>query len=177
MSDEAEYGLRIAPDVKLGARVSLHGFVNLYGCEIGDDTRIGTFVEIQKGARIGARCKVSSHTFICEGVTVEDEVFIGHGVTFVNDRFPRAVNPDGTLQADEDWVCQETLVGKAASIGSGSTILGGVAIGSNAMVGAGSVVTKDVAAGAVVAGNPARPLPRSSPRVVPASTQTGQAAD
>jgi len=158
MIEELADGVRIAPDVELGARVRLHGFVNLYGCRIGDDTRIGTFVEIQKGAKIGARCKVSSHTFICEGVTLEDEVFVGHGVMFVNDRFPRAVNPDGSVQSDADWVCLKTTVEKGASIGSGSTILGGLTIGRNAMIGAGSVVTRNVPPGAVVAGNPARPL-------------------
>jgi acetyltransferase-like isoleucine patch superfamily enzyme len=161
MIEELADGVRIAADVKLGERVRLHGFVNLYGCQIGDDTRIGTFVEIQKGARVGARCKVSSHSFICEGVTIEDEVFIGHGVMFVNDRFPRAVNADGTMQSDADWTCLKTTVEKGASIGSGSTILGGLTIGRNAMVGAGSVVTRSVAPGVVVAGNPARPLPET----------------
>lgn len=149
---------RIAPDVKLGAGVALHGFVNLYGCEIGEDTRIGTFVEVQKGAVIGARCKISSHSFICEGVTIEDEVFIGHGVMFVNDRHPRATNADGVPQSESDWVCQKTLVCQGASIGSGCTILGGLTIGRRAMVGAGSVVTRDVEPGAVVAGNPAGSL-------------------
>ena len=158
MIEELADGVRIAPDVKLGARVRLHGFVNLYGCQIGDDTRIGTFVEIQKGAKVGSRCKISSHSFICEGVTLEDEVFVGHGVMFVNDRFPRAVNPDGSMQADADWDCLKTTVERGASIGSGSTILGGLTIGRNAMVGAGSVVTRNVPPGAVVAGNPARPL-------------------
>ena len=146
----------VAPDVKLGQRVKLYAFTNLYGCEIGDDTRIGTFVEIQKGARVGARCKISSHTFICEGVTLEDEVFIGHGVTFINDRFPRATKADGSLQTEADWKCDPTLVKRGAAIGSGATILCGVTIGECATVGAGSVVTKDVPAGAVVAGNPAR---------------------
>ena len=146
----------VAPDVKLGQRVKLCAFINLYGCEIGDDSRIGTFVEIQKGARIGARCKISSHTFICEGVTVEDEVFIGHGVTFINDRFPRATRTDGSLQTEADWKCDKTMVKHRASIGSGVTILCGVTIGERATVGAGSVVTKDVPADAVVAGNPAR---------------------
>lgn len=149
----------VAPDVKLGQRVKLYAFTNLYGCEIGDDSRIGTFVEIQKGARVGARCKVSSHTFICEGVTVEDEVFIGHGVTFINDRFPRATKADGSLQTAADWKCEPTLVKRGASIGSGATILGGVTIGERATIGAGSVVTKDVPADAVVAGNPARVRP------------------
>ncbi len=156
---------RIAPDVKLGQRVKIYAFTNLYGCEIGDDAKIGTFVEIQKGARVGKRCKISSHTFICEGVTIEDEVFVGHGVTFINDRFPRATNPDGSLQTEADWKCVGTLVKKGASIGSGSTLLCGVTIGERAIVGAGSVVTKDVPEGAVVAGNPARFL-RSSGNLV-----------
>ena len=154
--------IRVAPDVKLGRDVRLVAFVNLYGCEIGDETRIGTFVEIQKGARIGARCKISSHTFICEGVTIESEVFIGHNVTFVNDRFPRATTDDGAPQTEADWACQTTLVRHGASIGSGTTILGGVTIGERAMVGAGSVVTRDVPAGATVAGNPARILTKRS---------------
>lgn len=148
--------LRVAPDVVLGRGVTMHAFVNLYGCEIGNDTRIGTFVEIQKGVVIGERCKISSHTFICEGVTIESGVFVGHGVTFINDRFPKAVNADGSVKGTADWECQSTLVKQGASIGSGSTILGGVTIGENALVGAGSVVTKDVPPGAVVAGNPAR---------------------
>ena len=152
---------RIAPDVKLGQRVKVFAFTNLYGCKVGDDSKIGTFVEIQKGARVGARCKVSSHTFICEGVTIEDEVFIGHGVTFINDRFPRSTNADGKLQTEADWNCVGTLVKRGASIGSGATILCGLTIGERAIVGAGSVVTKDVPAGAVVAGNPARILRRS----------------
>ena len=151
---------RIAPDVKLGQRVKVFAFTNLYGCAVGDDSKIGTFVEIQKGARVGARCKVSSHTFICEGVTVEDEVFIGHGVTFINDRFPRSTSPDGKLQTEADWNCIGTLVKRGASIGSGATILCGITIGERAIVGAGSVVTKDVPEGAVVAGNPARILHR-----------------
>jgi len=156
MTEGSTHSLRIAPDVRLGERVKLHAFVNLYGCSIGDDTRIGTFVEIQQGVMIGARCKISSHTFICEGVTIEDEVFIGHGVTFANDKFPRATNPDGSLQSGDDWTCLKTVVGKGASIGSGSAILGGLMIGANAMVGAGSVVTRDVAPDTVVAGNPAK---------------------
>ena len=147
---------RIAPDVKLGRNVRLHDFINLYGCEIGDEVKIGPFVEIQKGAKIGSRCKISSHTFICEGVTLEDEVFVGHGVTFTNDRLPRATNQKGKLQTEADWKCIPTLVKRGASIGSGATVLCGITIGENAMVGAGSVVTRDVPAGAVVAGNPAR---------------------
>lgn len=149
---------RITNDVKLGKDVELHGFVNLYGCEIGDGTRIGCFVEIQKNAVIGARCKISSHSFICEGVTLEDEVFIGHGVMFANDKYPRATAADGALQTAADWQCQRTLVKRGASIGSGSTLLGGIVIGEHAMVGAGSVVTADVPAHATVAGNPARLL-------------------
>ena len=154
---------RVAPDVKLGAGVRLFAFVNLYGCEIGDETKIGTFVEIQKGATIGARCKISSHTFICEGVTIENEVFIGHGVTFINDRRPRATAADGALQTEADWECQRTLVRRGASIGSGATLLGGVTVGEGATVGAGSVVTRDVPPHATVAGNPARILQSSAP--------------
>ncbi len=149
---------RIAPDVKLGQRVKVYAFTNLYGCTIGDDVKIGTFVEIQKGAHIGSRCKISSHSFICEGVTLEDEVFVGHGVTFINDRYPRSTNADGSLQTEADWRCVSTRVKRGASIGSGATILCGVTIGERALVGAGSVVTKDVPDGAVVAGNPARLL-------------------
>lgn len=152
----------IAPDVKLGERVKIYGFTNLYGCQIGDDTKVGTFVEIQKGARVGCRCKVSSHTFICEGVAIEDEVFIGHGVTFINDRYPRATTQEGMLQTEADWKCVTTTVKRGASIGSGATILCGVTVGEGATVGAGSVVTKDVPAGTVVAGNPARPLKRAA---------------
>lgn len=147
---------RIAPDVKLGRNVRIYDFTNLYGCEIGDDVKIGTFVEIQKGAKIGKACKISSHTFICEGVTLEDEVFIGHNVTFINDRHPRATNGNGLLQTEADWTCVKTLVKRGASIGSGATLLCGITVGENALVGAGSVVTKDVPAGAIVAGNPAR---------------------
>jgi acetyltransferase-like isoleucine patch superfamily enzyme len=158
MTSDPANAIRIAPDVKLGRDVKIFAFVNLYGCEIGDETKIGTFVEIQKGARIGSRCKISSHTFICEGVTLESEVFVGHGVTFINDRYPRATNTDGSLQTDADWSCQSTLVKKGASIGSGSTLLGGITIGENAIIGAGSVVTRDVPAGATVAGNPAKIL-------------------
>lgn len=153
-------GMRIAPDVKMGSGVQLVGFVNLYGCEIGDETRIGPFVEIQKGVTIGAKCKISSHTFICEGVTIHDEVFVGHGVTFVNDRFPRATTIDGVLKSEADWECQKTVVEAGASIGSGSTLLGGLTIGRGAMIGAGSVVVHDVAPLTTVAGNPARVLPQ-----------------
>jgi len=148
----------IAADVRLGQNVKLSKFINLYGCEIGDETKVGTFVEVQKNAKIGQRCKISSHTFICEGVTIEDNVFIGHGVTFINDAYPRAANPDGTLQTEADWKVEITLVKKGASIGSGSTILSRVTVGENAIVGAGSVVTRDVPANAIVAGNPARLL-------------------
>jgi acetyltransferase-like isoleucine patch superfamily enzyme len=149
---------RIAPDVVLGRDVVIRAFANLYGCEIGDETRIGPFVEVQKGARIGRRAKVSSHTFICEGVTVEDEVFIGHGVMFTNDRYPRATTADGNLQGDGDWTCVPTVVRRRASIGSNATILCGVEIGEEAIVGAGSVVTHDVPPRAIVAGVPARVL-------------------
>ena len=150
--------VRIAPDVKLGIDVAIYAFVNLYGCEIGDETKIGTFVEIQRGAKVGKRVKISSHTFICEGVTVEDEAFIGHGVMFINDKFPRAAAADGELKTDADWTCTPTVVKRGASIGSNATILCGVTIGERAVIGAGSVVTRDVPAGAVVAGNPARVL-------------------
>lgn len=149
---------QIAPDVKIGVNTRIYGFVNLYGCEIGDDVKIGTFVEIQRGAKIGNRCKVSSHSFLCEGVTIEDEVFIGHGVTFTNDIYPRAANEDGRPQTEKDWVCVPTLVRRGASIGSGATLLCGITVGEHAIIGAGSVVTKDVPARAVVAGNPARVL-------------------
>ena len=152
---EAEFA-RIAPDVKLGRDVKVYAFVNLYGCEIGDESKIGTFVEIQKGVKIGERVKVSSHTFICEGVTVADEVFIGHGVMFINDKYPRATTETGQLQNEADWVCIPTLVKRGASIGSNATILCGVTIGENAIVGAGSVVTHDVPQNSVVIGNPAR---------------------
>jgi acetyltransferase-like isoleucine patch superfamily enzyme len=148
--------LCVAPDVRLGSNVRLSKFINLYGCEIGDNTKVGAFVEIQKNARVGKNCKVSSHTFICEGVDIEDGVFIGHSVTFINDSYPRAVTGDGQLQTEQDWAVERTVVKKGASIGSGSTILSNVVIGENAIVGAGSVVTKDVPANAIVAGNPAR---------------------
>ena len=146
----------VAPDVRLGANVKLSKFINLYGCEVGDNTKVGAFVEIQKNARVGKNCKISSHTFICEGVEIEDGVFIGHSVTFINDSYPRAVTPQGELQTEQDWSVEQTVVKKGASIGSGSTILSNVVIGENAIVGAGSVVTKDVPANAIVAGNPAR---------------------
>jgi acetyltransferase-like isoleucine patch superfamily enzyme len=158
--------LCISPDVRLGQNVKLSEFINLYGCEIGDETKVGAFVEVQKNARIGKRCKISSHTFICEGVTIEDNVFIGHGVTFINDAYPRALNREGTLQTEKDWKVEPTLVKKGASIGSGSTILSKVTIGENAIVGAGSVVTKDVPANTIVAGTPARIL-RSLDRKMP----------
>ncbi len=148
----------IAPDVKLGKDVKIYDFVNLYGCEIGDESKIGTFVEIQRGARIGRRVKISSHTFICEGVQIEDQVFVGHGVTFINDKYPRATTGSGELQSDRDWTVVPTVVRRGASIGSGSTILCGVEIGERAIVGAGSVVTRNVPPGAIVAGNPASVL-------------------
>jgi acetyltransferase-like isoleucine patch superfamily enzyme len=150
--------LCITPDVKLGENVKLSKFINLYGCEIGDNTKIGAFVEIQKNSTVGKNCKISSHTFVCEGVTIEDEVFIGHGVTFINDMYPRAATAAGGLQTESDWKVEKTLVKKGASIGSGATILAGVTIGENALVGAGSVVTKSVPSNAIVAGNPARVL-------------------
>lgn len=153
-----EMYLSIAADVKLGRDVRLSRFINLYGCEVGDQTKIGAFVEIQKNAKVGKRCKISSHTFICEGVTIEDNVFIGHGVTFVNDSYPRAITAEGKLQNEQDWKVEKTLVKRGASIGSGATILSNVVIGENAIVGAGSVVTKNVPADTIVAGNPARLL-------------------
>jgi len=155
---------KIAPDVKLGKGVKICDFVNLYGCEISDNTKIGTFVEIQKGSRIGKNCKISSHTFICEGVTIEDGVFVGHNVTFINDAFPRATTEDGKLQTEEDWVCVQTFVKKGASIGSSATLLCGITVGENAIVGAGSVVTRDVPANTVIAGNPARILRKINER-------------
>ena len=154
---------RVAPSVKLGKDVSIQDFTNLYGCEVGDGTRIGPFVEVQKGARIGKRCKVSSHSFVCEGVTIEDEVFIGHNVGFTNDLFPRATNADGSLKTDANWTCTPTLVKKGASICSGSTILCGITIGEGALVGAGSVVTKNVPPNTIVAGNPARIMRQINP--------------
>ena len=148
--------LCIAPDVRFGANVKLSKFINLYGCSIGDNTKIGAFVEIQKNATIGKNCKISSHTFICEGVDIEDGVFVGHSVTFINDSYPRAVTGNGELQTEQDWAVERTVVKKGASVGSGSTILSNVVIGENAIIGAGSVVTKDVPANAIVAGNPAK---------------------
>jgi acetyltransferase-like isoleucine patch superfamily enzyme len=156
----------IAPDVTLGRDVRLSRFLNLYGCEIGDETKIGAFVEIQKQARVGRRCKISSHTFICEGVTIEDHVFVGHGVTFINDTYPRATTGDGALQTERDWTVEPTLVKRGASIGSGATILSNVVIGEHAIVGAGAVVTRDVPPHAIVAGNPARVVRR-----LPSSTE------
>jgi UDP-2-acetamido-3-amino-2,3-dideoxy-glucuronate N-acetyltransferase len=147
---------QIAPSVKLGKDVKIFAFTNLYGCEIGDETKIGTFVEIQKGAKVGSRCKISSHTFICEGVQIEDEVFVGHGVMFTNDLFPRATATNGALQTEADWQCLPTYIKRGASIGSGATLLCGITVGENALIGAGSVVTKDVPPNAVVAGNPAK---------------------
>jgi acetyltransferase-like isoleucine patch superfamily enzyme len=148
----------ITPDVRLGENVRLSKFINLYGCEVGANTKIGAFVEIQKNAKVGRDCKISSHTFICEGVTVEDNVFVGHAVTFINDSYPRATAPGGGLQTEADWKVEPTRVKKGASIGSGSTILSNVTIGENALVGAGSVVTRDIPSNAIVAGNPARIL-------------------
>jgi acetyltransferase-like isoleucine patch superfamily enzyme len=165
MTDAPMYQ-RIAPDVRLGKNTRIFAFVNLYGCTIGDETKIGAFVEIQKNAHIGARCKVSSHTFICEGVTIEDDCFVGHHVCFINDRFPRATGGDGALQTEADWQVVPTRVCQGASIGSGAVILCGVTIGARALVGAGAVVTKDVAPGEVVAGVPARSLRFLSPREV-----------
>jgi UDP-2-acetamido-3-amino-2,3-dideoxy-glucuronate N-acetyltransferase len=154
----------IAPDVKLGRNVRIFSFTNLYGCVIGDDTKIGTFVEIQKGARIGNRCKISSHTFICEGVDIEDEVFIGHNVTFINDLYPRATTGSGALQTEADWKCVPTRIKRGASIGSSAVLLCGITVGENAVVGAGSVITRDVPPNAVVAGNPARVIKTLAPR-------------
>ena len=146
----------IAPNVKLGKDVKLSKFINMYGCEVGDETKIGAFVEIQKNASVGRRCKISSHTFVCEGVEIQDNVFIGHSVTFINDSYPRSTTNEGELQTEADWKVEKTVVRKGASIGSGSTILSNVTIGENAIVGAGSVVTKDVPANAIFAGNPAK---------------------
>lgn len=157
---DAENYVRLSPDVELGEGVRIFSFVNAYGCKIGDGSQVGAFVEIQRGAIIGKRCKISSHTFICEGVVIEDECFVGHGVMFINDRHPAAVNPDGSLKGKDDWTCEATIVRRRANIGSGAVILCGVEIGEGALVGAGAVVTKNVPAGATVAGVPARLLAR-----------------
>jgi len=162
----------IAPSVKLGRDVKLSKFVNLYGCQIGDETKIGAFVEIQKNASVGRRCKISSHTFVCEGVTIEDNVFVGHGVMFINDSYPRATTPDGELQTEKDWRVEMTVVKRGASIGSGATILSNLVIGENAIVGAGSVVTRDVPPKTIVAGNPAKIL-RSIAPITSASKVNG----
>ncbi|SRR5581483_9669909 len=164
MSLSPQLHQKIAPDVKLGKGVRIFDFTNLYGCEIGDEVKIGAFVEIQKGVKVGNRCKISSHTFICEGVSLEDEVFIGHNVTFINDRYPRATAANGQLQTEADWTCIPTRIKRGASIGSGATLLCGITVGENAVVGAGSVVTRDVPAGAVVAGNPARVIKSLPPK-------------
>lgn len=163
MEDRDALTRRISPDVELGRDVRVHAFVNLYGCVIGDETSIGTFVEIQKGVRIGRRCKIQSHTFICEGVTIEDQVFVGHNVNFINDKYPRATNADGSRQVEADWRMQRTRVHCRSSIGTGAVILGGITIGEGAIVGAGSVVTRDVAPNTIVAGNPAREMRQSEP--------------
>ncbi len=160
MQNETTTTRRIAPDVKLGRNVTIYDFVNLYGCEVGDNSKIGTFVEIQKGAKIGRNCKISSHTFICEGVTISDNVFVGHNVVFINDPYPRSTTEDGKVQTDNDWICVPIQVGKGASIGSSATILCGITVGENAIIGAGSVVTRDVPENTIVVGNPARILRR-----------------
>lgn len=175
MNPDRQHLQLVAPDVKLGTGVRLFGFVNLYGCEIGDESRIGTFVEIQKQVRIGRRCKISSHTFVCSGVTIEDDVFVGHGVMFTNDRVPRATAEDGRPQTEADWTCLPTLVKKGASIGSNATLLCGITIGERALVGAGAVVTRDVPDGAVVAGNPAKVI-RMLPAFQKPSRTTAAAA-
>ena len=161
---------QIAADVRLGKNVRIYDFTNLYGCEIGDEVKIGAFVEIQKGAKIGNRCKISSHTFICEGVTLEDEVFVGHNVVFTNDRYPRATNDNGELQSEADWNCISTLVKRGTSIGSGAVLLCGITVGENAMIGAGSVVTRDVPPDAIVAGNPARVIKSLNKAFMPAES-------
>lgn len=164
MNDKLAHVRLIAPDVKLGNNVKIFGFTNLYGCVIGDETKIGTFVEIQKGVRIGSRCKISSHTFVCEGVDIEDEVFIGHGVMFTNDLYPRATTEGGGLQTEADWSVRPTRIKRRASIGSGAVLLCGVTVGESAIVGAGAVVTKDVPPFTIVAGNPARILRKIEPQ-------------
>lgn len=158
MNDKFKVTQNIAPDVQLGQGVKIFDFVNMYGCQIGDNTKIGTFVEVQKGAKIGRNCKISSHTFICEGVTIEDNVFVGHNVTFINDMYPRATAVDGQLQTEADWECVPTLIKKGASIGSSVSLLCGITIGENAIIGTGSVVTKDVPSNTIAAGNPAKVL-------------------
>ncbi len=158
MQQEDIVARKIAPDVKLGKNVIIYDFVNLYGCEIGDNTKIGTFVEIQKGVKVGKNCKISSHTFICEGVIIEDDVFVGHNVTFINDLYPQATTDVGQLQTEDDWICVPTRIKKGASIGSSVTLLCGITVGSNSIIGAGSVVTKDVPENTIVAGNPARTI-------------------
>jgi len=163
-AERDELSRRVAPNVKLGRDVRIYAFVNLYGCEIGDETTVGTFVEIQKGVTIGARCKIQSHTFICEGVTIEDEVFVGHNVNFLNDRYPAAANADGSKKTEADWTLEKTVVRRRAAIGTGVVILPGVMIGEGAVVGAGAVVTKDVAEGSVVVGNPAKVIRRKPSR-------------
>ena len=163
MNGRVPNNIRVAEDVRLGKDVRLHDFVNLYGCDIGDETRVGCFVEIQRNARIGARCKISSHAFICTGVTIEDEVVIGHGVMFTNDLWPRATSPDGAPLTENEWKCTPTMVRRGASIGSGSTILCGIEIGEESMIGAGSVVTRNVPPNTMVAGNPAAPLADKKP--------------
>jgi len=167
MSEQFNDSISVSEDVVLGANVQLNKYINLYGCRIGANTKIGTFVEVQKGANIGENCKISSHSFVCEGVTIEDEVFVGHGVTFVNDTYPRATSADGGLQTENDWVVETTVVRRGASIGSGATILANVTIGENAIVGAGSVVTRDVPSGVIVAGNPAKVFRRINEREEP----------
>ena len=167
MSEQFNDSISVSEDVVLGANVQLNKYINLYGCRIGANTKIGTFVEVQKGANIGENCKISSHSFVCEGVTIEDEVFVGHGVTFVNDTYPRATSADGGLQTENDWVVETTVVRRGASIGSGATILANVTIGENAIVGAGSVVTRDVPSGVIVAGNPAKVFRRINERAEP----------
>lgn len=164
MPDENTGTKRIAPDVKLGKDVKIHDFVNLYGCEIGDNSKIGTFVEIQRRAKVGSNCKISSHTFICEGVSIEDNVFVGHNVTFINDLYPRSTADDGAMQDDDDWVCVPTVIRKGASIGSSATLLCGITVGEGAIIGAGSIVTRDVPANAIVAGNPAKILRKTDQR-------------